>query len=189
MSFALYLTEAWVGAEFDPALLTRLAPEERPQLVVCGTQDSAVLEAAYRVGIQTMSYDTSAQDLFEVTCELIAHEMKRQSIDFLLVWGDIMALPLPERILFEGRIHALHPSLLPAFFNDDPLQSAWECGVKVWGATWYLPTRELALGEILDQKACEGKLDSFCTFRTAAVEALAHLFSSACSYLAHNGVA
>ena len=58
---------------------------------------------------------------------------------------------LSDEVLTHGRFINMHPSLLPAFKNNDAMYSAYMAGVKVSGVTVHWVTADIDGGKIIAQ--------------------------------------
>ena len=77
--------------------------------------------------------------------------MKEHSID-LIVLARYMQILSPQFALdFAGRIINIHHGFLPAFQGGNAYQKAYECGVKMIGATAHYVTADLDEGPIIEQ--------------------------------------
>ena len=81
----------------------------------------------------------------------IVSVLKSHSID-IIVLARYMQILSPQFVdLYKGRIINIHHAFLPAFKGEKPYHKAWNCGVKVIGATAHYVTKELDEGPIIEQ--------------------------------------
>jgi formyltetrahydrofolate deformylase len=81
-----------------------------------------------------------------------------QMLEFLVGRTDLVVLARYMQVLsgefvsrFPQRIVNIHHSFLPAFAGADPYRQAYQCGVKIVGATAHYVTAELDAGPIIEQ--------------------------------------
>ena len=130
------------------------------QLVVSDVATAPALATAEKAGIRTAvicreNYEDTAQWEKALTMEL-----KKNSVDFVVLTGFESALSVNFAKQFPERIIAVHPSLMPAFCGEgmqgiNVHRAALARGVKVTGATVYYVDGTCQGGEIVAQKAVE----------------------------------
>jgi formyltetrahydrofolate deformylase len=77
--------------------------------------------------------------------------LKENSID-TIVLARYMQILSPGFVgEYPNRIINIHHSFLPAFAGKDPYRQAYECGVKIIGATSHYVTQDLDEGPIIEQ--------------------------------------
>ena len=82
----------------------------------------------------------------------IAAIFRRTQPDLIVLARYMQIIPEELCAEFHGRIINIHHSFLPSFTGANPYERAYECGVKLIGATCHYATAELDAGPIIDQE-------------------------------------
>lgn len=80
-----------------------------------------------------------------------------QDTDFLVLARYMQVLSGPFLRSYGRDIINIHHGLLPSFKGGNPSRQAFECGVKLIGATTHFVTDELDAGPIIEQMVCFSK--------------------------------
>jgi len=165
------------GSNFQ-ALAEAIRDEDIPasiELLVCDKPSAYVLERAGALDIDTYVFrpkDYPSREVYEA--EIVA-ELKRRSIDLIVLAG-YMRLITPVLVEpFYGRLINIHPALLPAFPGINSVKQALDYGVKVTGVTVHYVDGGMDTGPIIAQRAVEvlpGDTEESLSVRVHAVEHL-----------------
>ena len=123
------------------------------ELVVSSRPDAAGLRRAERHGLQTL---TLSRELYAdpmVADEIIAAELKRYGVDYVVMAGYMRMVHAPILLSFPNRVVNLHPALLPSFKGAHAIQDAYDAGVKVTGVTVHFADEFYDCGPIIAQEA------------------------------------
>ncbi len=123
------------------------------ELVVSSRPDAYGLKRAERHGLQTL---TLSKDLYAdpmVADEVIASELKRHGVDYVVMAGYMRMVHAPILASFPNRVVNLHPALLPSFKGAHAIQDAYDYGVKVTGVTVHFADDQYDCGPIIAQQA------------------------------------
>ena len=125
------------------------------ELVVSSRMDAYGLKRAEKHGLQTLtlSKDIYAEPL--VADEVIAAELKRYQVDYVIMAGYMRMVHAPILAAFPNRVVNLHPALLPSFKGAHAIQDAYDYGVKVTGVTVHFANEKYDCGPIIAQQALE----------------------------------
>lgn len=137
-------------AIIDEILAGRLDVEI--SLVISSRPDARGLERAARVGIPTLSLSKELYKDASVANELIAAELVRAGVDYVVMAGYMRMLTEEVLMTFPGRILNLHPALLPSFKGAHAIEDAFSYGVKVTGVTVHFADATYDTGAIIAQE-------------------------------------
>lgn len=122
--------------------------------VLTNKRSAPVLERARRAGVEGVF--VSHKDVPREECdELILRELEARSVDLSCNAGYMRIRGHTYCKAMEGRAFNIHPALLPAFPGANPIQDAWDWGVKTSGVTVHFATEDLDMGPIVCQRAVE----------------------------------
>lgn len=121
-------------------------------LVISSRPDAFGLERAARVGIPTLSLSKEIYKDPSVANELIAAELVRSGVDYVVMAGYMRMLTEEVLMTFPGRILNLHPALLPSFKGAHAIEDAFSYGVKVTGVTVHFADATYDTGAIIAQE-------------------------------------
>ena len=82
---------------------------------------------------------------------LIAAELKKYNVDYVVMAGYMRMVHAPILDLFPNRVVNLHPALLPSFRGAHAIQDAFDSGVKVTGVTVHFADNRYDCGPIITQ--------------------------------------
>lgn len=122
-------------------------------LMVCDKPSAHVCARAERMGIPAFVFspaDYASKAEYE---RVIANRCRRAGIELICLAGYMRIVGPTLLDAFAGRIVNLHPSLLPAFKGARAIEQAFDCGVKVFGATIHYVDESLDGGRIIAQRA------------------------------------
>lgn len=122
-------------------------------LVVSSRPSALGLKRAEAAGIQTL---TLSKDIYAdplVADEIIAAELMRHSVDYVVMAGYMRMVHAPILASFPNRVINLHPALLPSFKGAHAIQDAYAYGVKVTGVTVHFADDRYDCGPIIAQQA------------------------------------
>lgn len=137
-------------AIIDEILAGRLDVEI--SIVISSRPDALGLERAARVGIPTLSLSKELYKDPSVANELIAAELVRMGVDYVVMAGYMRMLTEEVLMTFPGRILNLHPALLPSFKGAHAIEDAFSYGVKVTGVTVHFADATYDTGAIIAQE-------------------------------------
>ncbi len=137
-------------AIIDEILAGRLDVEI--SLVISSRPDAKGLERAARVGIPTLSLSKELYADPSVANELIATELVKYHVDYVVMAGYMRMLTNEVLMMFPGRILNLHPALLPSFKGAHAIEDAFAYGVKVTGVTVHFADATYDTGAIIAQE-------------------------------------
>ena len=134
--------------------------DAKVELVVSNVAGAYALERAANAGIKTA---VIRKKDFENTAQwedALAKELKRNSIDLVVLAGFMSILSENFIKQFPDKIINVHPSLIPSFCGEGMYglhvhEAALAKGVKVTGATVHYVNEIVDGGEIIAQKAVE----------------------------------
>ena len=121
-------------------------------LVISSRPDAFGLERAARVGIPTLSLSKEIYKDPSVANELIAAELVRSGVDYVVMAGYMRMLTEEVLMTFPGRILNLHPALVPSFKGAHAIEDAFSYGVKVTGVTVHFADATYDTGAIIAQE-------------------------------------
>ena len=123
------------------------------ELVVSSRADAYGLVRAQAAGIQTLTMDKALYDEDHTADLVIATEMRRLGVDYILMAGYMRMVHEPLLEAFPNRIVNIHPALLPSFKGAHGIQDAYDYGVKVTGVTVHFADSRYDCGPIIAQRA------------------------------------
>lgn len=124
--------------------------------MVCNRKEAKVFEKA---NAQSIFSRYIPKSVFEQTPEAVIETLESQRIDFIVLAGFLLLIPLPLVQAFPGRILNIHPALLPAFggkgmYGNHVHKAVKESGVSQTGATIHLVDEAYDQGKIIFQVSC-----------------------------------
>ena len=122
------------------------------ELVVSSRPDAYGLKRAEAAGLQTLTLSKEAYEDPFVADMVIATELKRYNVDYVVMAGYMRKVGVPILNTFLNRVLNLHPALLPSFRGAHAIQDAYEYGVKVTGVTVHLANADYDRGPIIAQR-------------------------------------
>ena len=125
------------------------------ELVVSSRPSAYGLKRAEEAGIQTL---TLSKELYAdpiVADEVIATELRRAGVDYVLMAGYMRMVHDPILASFPNRVVNIHPALLPSFKGAHAIQDAFDYGVKVTGVTVHFANSDYDCGPIIAQRPVE----------------------------------
>jgi phosphoribosylglycinamide formyltransferase-1 len=154
------------GTNFQ-ALQDACASGYAPAEIVCvitNKRNPGVRELAERAGVDVVVVPHKDRDPTDVD-EDILREYEERGVAFACNAGYMRIRGRTYCKTMEGRVFNVHPSLLPAFPGAQPIQDAWDWGVKTSGVTIHFASEDLDMGPIVLQRAVEitpeDTIDSF----------------------------
>lgn len=117
-------------------------------------KDAPVAERARRAGVEVVAVRHRARDTDEVD-RVVLRAFEARGIDLACNAGYMRIRGRTYCKAMEGRAMNIHPALVPAFPGANPIQDAWDWGVKTSGVTVHFATEELDMGPIILQRAVE----------------------------------
>lgn len=125
------------------------------ELVVSSRPSAYGLKRAEAAGIQmlTLSKEIYADPM--VADEVIATELRRAGVDYVLMAGYMRMVHDPILASFPNRVVNIHPALLPSFKGAHAIQDAFDYGVKVTGVTVHFANSDYDCGPIIAQRPVE----------------------------------
>lgn len=123
------------------------------ELVVSSRPSAFGLKRAEKAGIQTLTLSKEIYADPMVADEVIATELKRHDVDYIIMAGYMRMVHDPILASFPNRVINLHPALLPSFKGAHAIQDAYDYGVKVTGVTVHIADNHYDCGPIIAQRA------------------------------------
>ncbi|MDO4536928.1 MAG: phosphoribosylglycinamide formyltransferase [Coriobacteriales bacterium] len=123
------------------------------ELVVSSRPDAFGLKRAEKHGLQTLTLSREIYADPMVADEVIAAELKRYDVDYVIMAGYMRMVHAPILVSFPNRVVNLHPALLPSFKGAHAIQDAYDRGVKVTGVTVHFADDRYDCGPIIAQEA------------------------------------
>ncbi len=126
-------------------------------LVISDNLQAYGLKRATIAGIPTAVFplgdfaDRAAHDL------AMADELDRHGVDLVVLAGYMLLVTPAFLKRFPRRVINLHPSLLPAFPGDTPIEDTMDYGARVTGVTVHFVDEGTDTGPIILQEAVEIK--------------------------------
>ncbi len=111
------------------------------ELVVSSRPSAYGLKRAEAAGIQTLTLSKEIYADPMVADEVIATELRRAGVDYVLMAGYMRMVHDPILASFPNRVVNIHPALLPSFKGAHAIQDAFDYGVKVTGVTVHFANR------------------------------------------------
>lgn len=124
-------------------------------LVAGGVSSARALSEVDLAGVQTLSFADEVHESPLMADEIIAVEMHRREVDYLVVADLEHVVHAPILSVFKNRVLHIHASLLPSFDGDNPVEQALYRGVKVTGVTACFATPDYMDEPIVAQRAVE----------------------------------
>ena len=90
-------------------------------------------------------------DAKEQAFETIGRFLEDEQVELVVLARYMQILPASLCQRFAGRIVNIHHGFLPSFAGSRPYQQAYDCGVKLIGATSHFVTADLDQGPIIEQ--------------------------------------
>ncbi|WP_130811538.1 phosphoribosylglycinamide formyltransferase [Olsenella sp. Marseille-P4559] len=125
------------------------------ELVVSSRPSAYGLRRAEEAGIQTLTLSKEIYADPTVADEVIATELRRVGVDYVLMAGYMRMVHDPILAAFPNRVLNIHPALLPSFKGAHAIQDAFDYGVKVTGVTVHFADNHYDCGPIIAQRAVE----------------------------------
>ena len=125
------------------------------ELVVSSRPSAFGLKRAEAAGIQTLTLSKEIYADPMVADEVIATELRRAGVDYVLMAGYMRMVHDPILASFPNRVVNIHPALLPSFKGAHALQDAFDYGVKVTGVTVHFANSDYDCGPIIAQRPVE----------------------------------
>ena len=122
------------------------------ELVVSSRPSAYGLKRAEAAGLQTLTLSKETYEDSFVADMVIATELKRYTVDYVVMAGYMRKVGVPILNTFPDRVLNLHPALLPSFRGAHAIQDAFEYGVKVTGVTVHLANADYDRGPIIAQR-------------------------------------
>ena len=121
------------------------------EIVISSRPSAFGLARAQQAGLQTMTLSKEVYDDPLVADALIAAELKKYNVDYVVMAGYMRMVHAPILDLFPNRVVNLHPALLPSFRGAHAIQDAFDSGVKVTGVTVHFADNRYDCGPIITQ--------------------------------------
>ena len=125
------------------------------ELVVSSRPSAYGLKRAEAAGIQTLTLSKEIYADPMVADEVIATELRRAGVDYVLMAGYMRMVHDPILASFPNRVVNIHPALLPSFKGAHAIQDAFDYGVKVTGVTVHIANSDYDCGPIIAQRPVE----------------------------------
>lgn len=125
------------------------------ELVVSSRPSAYGLKRAEAAGIQTLTLSKEIYADPIVADEVIATELRRAGVDYVLMAGYMRMVHDPILASFPNRVVNIHPALLPSFKGAHAIQDAFDYGVKVTGVTVHFASSDYDCGPIIAQRPVE----------------------------------
>lgn len=125
------------------------------ELVVSSRPSAYGLKRAEAAGIQTLTLSKEIYADPMVADEVIATELRRAGVDYVLMAGFMRMVHDPILASFPNRVVNIHPALLPSFKGAHAIQDAFDYGVKVTGVTVHFANSDYDCGPIIAQRPVE----------------------------------
>ena len=125
------------------------------ELVVSSRPSAFGLKRAEAAGIQTLTLSKEIYADPMVADEVIATELRRAGVDYVLMAGYMRMVHDPILASFPNRVVNIHPALLPSFKGAHAIQDAVDYGVKVTGVTVHFANSDYDCGPIIAQRPVE----------------------------------
>ena len=125
------------------------------ELVVSSRPSAYGLKRAEAAGIQTLTLSKEIYAAPIVADEVIATELRRAGVDYVLMAGYMRMVHDPILASFPNRVVNIHPALLPSFKGAHAIQDAFDYGVKVTGVTVHFANSDYDCGPIIAQRPVE----------------------------------
>lgn len=125
------------------------------ELVVSSRPSAYGLKRAEAAGIQTLTLSKEIYADPMVADEVIATELRRAGVDYVLMAGYMRMVHDPILASFPNRVVNIHPALLPSFKGAHAIQDAFDYGVKVTGVTVHFANSDYDCGPIIAQRPVE----------------------------------
>lgn len=125
------------------------------ELVVSSRPSAYGLKRAEVAGIQTLTLSKEIYADPMVADEVIATELRRAGVDYVLMAGYMRMVHDPILASFPNRVVNIHPALLPSFKGAHAIQDAFDYGVKVTGVTVHFANSDYDCGPIIAQRPVE----------------------------------
>ena len=122
------------------------------ELVVNSRPSAYGLKRAEAAGIQTLTLSKEIYADPMVADEVIATELRRAGVDYVLMAGYMRMVHDPILASFPNRVVNIHPALLPSFKGAHAIQDAYDYGVKVTGVTVHFANSDYDCGPIIAQR-------------------------------------
>lgn len=122
------------------------------ELVVSSRPSAYGLKRAEAAGIQTLTLSKEIYADPMVADEVIATELRRAGVDYVLMAGYMRMVHDPILVSFPNRVVNIHPALLPSFKGAHAIQDAYDYGVKVTGVTVHFANSDYDCGPIIAQR-------------------------------------
>lgn len=125
------------------------------ELVVSSRPSAYGLKRAEAAGIQTLTLSKEIYADPIVADEVIATELRRAGVDYVLMAGYMRMVHDPILASFPNRVVNIHPALLPSFKGAHAIQDAFDYGVKVTGVSVHFANSDYDCGPIIAQRPVE----------------------------------
>ncbi|MDR3307571.1 MAG: phosphoribosylglycinamide formyltransferase [Coriobacteriales bacterium] len=144
------------------------------ELVIASKPDAYGLKRAQTAGIPTMSMTQELYNNPSQANEIIAGELKRASVDYVVMAGYMRMVTAPLLDAFPNRVINIHPALLPSFPGAHGIADAFNAGVKVTGVTVHFANAAYDEGPIIAQRAIPIEEDDTLDTLEARIHAVEH---------------
>ena len=123
-------------------------------IVICNIPGAEGAEAARAAGIQTVTMEGRGREQRDHE-DAIDALLRKMRVDMVCLAGYLRVLSAAFLRRWQGRVLAVHSSLLPAFPRAGAIAQALEYGARITGCTLYMVDESVDGGVILEQRAVE----------------------------------
>ncbi len=130
-------------------------PNVNIKMILCNRQKAGVLDRAVKLGIPARSF--SRTDLYD--SDVVLNMLKDLQIDFIVLSGFMMLVPVSILKVYHNRIVNIHPALLPkhggkGMFGMHVHEAVKEAGEKESGITIHFVNEKYDSGDVVFQAKC-----------------------------------
>ncbi|MCX7926850.1 MAG: phosphoribosylglycinamide formyltransferase [Candidatus Omnitrophica bacterium] len=143
-------------------------------LLVCDQPQAKVIRKAKRYAIPVFLIKRENFPTREDFEKRILQELKKYSIDLIVLAGFMRLIGKVLLNQYPGRILNIHPALLPAFKGTYAIEDAFNYGVKVTGVTVHFVDDKMDHGPIILQEAIKIKETDTLETLEAKIHAVEH---------------
>ena len=122
-------------------------------LVISDKVDAYSLVRAKKAGIDFLYADPALFSNRISYDKFIVRMLRKKKIDYVVLSGFMRIISDYFILQYKKKIINIHPSLLPSFKGRQAIIDAFDCGVKITGATVHFVTGALDSGPIISQAA------------------------------------
>ena len=131
-------------------------PQIRVKLLIVNRSDAGARQRSTPFGVESKYFPKS---IFENNSIEIVDFLKSSSIDFILLAGFLLLVPINIVQAFPDKILNIHPALLPLFggkgmFGMHVHKAVRQSGIKKTGITVHIVDAEFDKGKTLFQSSC-----------------------------------